>query len=160
MRALSRICALLWLAAAVAACEASWKVNLRVVVPKRRQAEYEDYPAQLILVTDTSPKARIEGPEGYAKRLANLCRAEDEDFVVELQLSGDDCAELPRFVQAWLEPREEGAESKCGELDEPTPLERLRRPPDDGLFADAPLFDDFSGECADLREAITLKLDW
>ena len=150
----------LWLALVGGGCEANWKLDLRVVVSARRQAEYDEYPAQLILVTDSSPLAHIEGPEGHAQRLANLCRAAGDDFVVELQLSGDDCAQLPRFVQAWLEPREEGAESQCGVLDEPSALERLRRPPGDGLYAEATGFDDFSGECADLRDAITLKLDW
>lgn len=157
---ISTTCALLCLLLVGTACEANWKLDLRVVVSARRQAEYDDYPAQLVLVTDTSANASIEGPEGHAVRLANLCRAENNDFVVELQLDGDDCAQLPRFVQAWLEPREEGAESKCGELDEPTPLERLRRVPDSSLQAESAAFTNFSGECADLREAITLKLDW
>jgi hypothetical protein len=40
------------------------------------------------------------------------------------------------------------------------PLERLRVRPDSGLFAQSTVFDEFSGECADLRDAITLKLDW
>jgi hypothetical protein len=160
MRGIPRTCVALWLASGSAACGSSWTLDVTMQVPARRQAEYSDYPAQLILVTDTSSEASISAPEGYAQRVANLCRGSDSDFVIKLQLEGDDCAQLPRFVQAWLEPREEGADSKCGQLDSPTPLVGLRRPPPDALYAEAEVFPDFSGSCEDLASAVTLKLGW
>jgi hypothetical protein len=152
----------LWLTSGAAACSSAWTLDLTLSISSRRQAELADadYPAQLVLVTDTSSEASIEGPEGHALRVANLCRDQGSDFVVQLALEGDDCAQLPRFVEAWLEPREEGADSKCGKLDEPTPLLGLRRPPAETLRADAPVFADFSGSCGDLESSVTLKLDW
>jgi hypothetical protein len=150
----------IWLVSGAGACSSAWTLDLTLRVPARRQAEFDDYPAQLVLVTDASAEASISRPEGYALHVANLCRGKDADFVIQLERSGDDCAQLPRFVQAWLEPREEGADSKCGQLDEPVALRGLRQPPDSTLRADATVFEDFSGECDDLHAAVALKLDW
>jgi hypothetical protein len=155
-----RICVAFLLASGVAACDSAWALDLTLQVSSRRQAEFSAYPAQLVLVTDTSSEAGIAGPEGQALHVANLCRAKDSDFVVRLNLNGDDCAQLPRFVQAWLEPREEGADSKCGAFDEPIELRGLRRLPDSALSAETAVFEDFSGKCDDLHAAVTLKLGW
>jgi hypothetical protein len=159
MRGIPRICVAFWLTHGAAACGSAWTLDLTIEVSERRQAELSDYPAQLVLVTDSSPEAEIGGPEGFAYRVANLCADQGTDFVVRMELEGGDCSRVPRFVQAWLEPREDGAESKCGQLDEPTPLMGLRRPPAEALYAEAVAFEDTSG-CGDLEGALTLKLDW
>lgn len=159
MRADPVICVAFWLASGAAACGSTWSVDLTLQISARRQAELSDFPAQLVLVTDTSNEANISGAEGHALHIANLCRAGD-DFAMRLELVGEDCSAVPRFVQAWLEPREEGADSKCGELDEAKELRGLRRPPAESLSASAALFEDFSGDCEDLDTALTLKLDW
>ena len=130
------------------------------LVSARNQADFSDYPAQLVLVTDPSSEASISGPEGHALHIATLCRPSSSDFEMHLELTGDECSELPRFIQAWLEPREEGADSKCGELEEARVLRGLRHVPDGALSADASLFEDFSGDCDGLHSAVTLKLDW
>ena len=153
-------CVAFWLAGGAAACGSSWTVDLTLKVSARNQEDFSDYPAQLVLVTDSSNEASISGPEGHALHIASLCRASSSDFVMRLELEGDDCAGLPRFVQAWLEPREEGADSKCGELDEARVLRGLRHVPDSTLSADASLFDDFAGDCDGLHSAVTLELDW
>ena len=159
MRGTPRIGVALWLASGAAACGSAWTLDLTLQVSSRRQAEFSDYPAQLVLVTDASSDAEVGGPEGYAYRVANLCSDSGEDFIVRMPLEGEDCSLLPRFVQAWLEPREDGAEAKCGQLDEPVPLVGLRRPPRETLYAEAVAFEDSSG-CGDLERALTLKLDW
>jgi hypothetical protein len=158
MRCIPRIGVAFWLVSS-AACSSAWTLDLTIQVSSRRQAEFSDYPAQLVVVTDSAADAQIAGPEGYAYRVANLCSDQGRDFVVRLDLEGDDCARLPRFVQAWLEPREDGAEAKCGQLDEPVPLVGLRRPPAETLYAEALAFDQ-GAECGDLEGAATLKLDW
>lgn len=157
---LTRIgCATIALTGGAGACGSAWTLDLEIEVSSRRQAELSDYPAQLVLVTDSSQEAGVSGPEGHAFRIANLCSPEHGDFVVRLELEGDDCSRLPRFVQAWLEPREEGADSKCGQLDDPTPLRGLRRPPHDALYAEALAFQGAS-DCGGLADEVTLKLDW
>lgn len=159
MRGIPRTCVAFWLASGAAACGPAWTLDLTLEVSARRQAELSDYPAQLVLVTDSASDADVAAPEGYAYRVANLCRDQGSDFVVRMELEGGDCSHVPRFVQAWLEPREEGAESKCGQLDEPTPLMGLRRRPAGALSAEAVVFQD-TGGCGDLEAAVTLKLDW
>jgi len=159
MPAISRVCVALWWASGAAACGSAWTLDLTIQVSSRRQAELSDYPAQLVLVTDSSARAEAFGPEGYAYRVANLCSDQGADFVVRMELEGGDCSLVPRFVQAWLEPREDGAEAKCGQLVEPVPLVGLRRPPAEALYAEAVAFED-SAECGDLEGAVTLKLDW
>lgn len=149
----------LWLTSGAAACGPAWTLDLTLQVSSRRQAELSDYPAQLVLVADASSDAEVGGPEGYAYRVANLCSDQGQDFVVQMALEGEDCSRLPRFVQAWLEPREDGAEAKCGQLTEPVPLVGLRRPPAGALYAEAVAFGD-GAECGDLEGAVTLKLDW
>jgi hypothetical protein len=160
MRANLTTCVAFWLASGAAACGSTWTVDLTLKVSARNQKDFGDYPAQLVLVTDRSSEARISGPEGHALHIANLCRASSSDFVMRLELEGDDCAEVPRFIQAWLEPREEGADSKCGELDEAKVLRGLRHVPDSTLSADTPVFEDFSNDCGGLHSAVTLELDW
>jgi hypothetical protein len=159
MRAGSRISVAIWLASGAPACGSAWTLDLTLEVSSRRQAEFAEYPAQLVVVTDSSSDAEVGGPEGYAYRVANLCSDQGSDFVVRLELEGGDCSRVPRFVQAWLEPREQGAESKCGQLDEPSPLRGLRRPPAGTLYAEATAFEETAG-CSDLEGALTLKLDW
>lgn len=160
MRAVATICVAFWLSSGAAACGSTWSVDLTLQISARRQSEFTDFPAQLVLVTDPSDEANISGAEGHALHIANLCRPSDDDFVMRLELIGEDCSGLPRFVQAWLEPREEGADSKCGELDEAKELHGLRRPPAETLSAQSALFEDFSGDCEDLDSKLTLKLDW
>jgi hypothetical protein len=160
MRAIPSICVAFWLLSGSAACSSGYTLDITLQVPARRQAEYSDYPAQLVLLVDPSSEASIAGPEGDAQRVANLCSDSGEDFQVYLQIAGEDCAQLPRFVQAWLEPREEGSESKCGPLDEATPLRGVRQPRAETLYAEAEVFEDFSGSCGGLHSAVTLKLGW
>ena len=148
-----------WLMSGATACGSTWTLDLTIEVSARRQAELDDYPAQLVVVTDPSAEAQISGPEGFAYRVANLCRDQGRDFVVRLELEGDDCDRRPRFVQAWLEPREQGAEAQCGQLDEPVPLVGLRRPPPTALYAEAVAFSADSA-CGGAEAAVTLKLDW
>lgn len=142
--------------------ESGWTLDVTVRVPARRQSEYTDYPAQIVLVTDTSAEAIIAGPEGYAVRIANLCSQDSEDFTVQLQLTGDDCAQLPRYVEAWMEPRDPDGDAQCGKLDEPTELVGLRRPSAGSLQAEASVFleQEQSAGCDGLSDAATLKLDW
>jgi hypothetical protein len=159
MRGIPRIGVAFWLASGAAACSSAWTLDLTMQVSSRRQAEFSDYPAQLVLVTDSAIDAEVGGPEGYAYRVANLCSDQGGDFVVRMALEGGDCSRLPRFVQAWLEPREDGAEAQCGQLDEPVPLVGLRRPPKETLYAEALAFEG-NADCGDLEAAVTLKLDW
>jgi hypothetical protein len=158
MRVLPQLGVGLLLATGSLACDSAWTLEVRVRVSARRQAALTVYPAQLVLVTDTSERAIIEGPEGHALRIGNLCGPQKSDFTMELELDGDDCGALPRYVQAWLEPREEGAESECGALDEPTPLIGLRRPDGDALQAEAAAFEGHAGGCDDLSGSVTLDL--
>jgi hypothetical protein len=160
MRRPQHLCVGLLLATGSLACDSAWTLDLTVRVSARRLAKYMDYPAQIVLVTDRSAQAAVEGPEGYAQRIANICAPTSSDFSMELELSGDDCNSLPRYVQAWIEPREEGAESECGALDDPTPLVGLRRPPSDALQAEAVVFEGHTGDCDGLRSSVTLSLDW
>jgi hypothetical protein len=159
MRVSTRISVALWLGSTAPACGSAWTLDLTLEVSARRQTEFSDYPAQLVVVTDSASDAEVGGPEGYAYRVANLCSDQGRDFVIRMDLEGDDCSRVPRFVQAWLEPREEGAESRCGQLDQPSPLRGLRRPPAGTLYAEAVAFEDTAG-CGDLEGALTLKLDW
>src|SRR5688500_470154 len=97
MRGIPRIGVALWLASGVAACGSAWTLDLTLQVSSRRQTEFSDYPAQLVLVTDASSDAEVGGPEGYAYRVANLCSDRGADFVVHMALEGEDCSLVPRF---------------------------------------------------------------
>ncbi|MET0386515.1 MAG: hypothetical protein ABW321_11180 [Polyangiales bacterium] len=135
------------------ACESAWELDISVMVPVSVQEEYsEGYPAQLVLLIDRAPRSAPGSTGGVAQRIANLCDESGEPFAMDVHLSGGDC-DAPGYVRVWLEPREEGAESKCGALEPPSVLEGVRKPGFDAPQADSMLFQD---RCASGPGAMSL----
>lgn len=160
MQALPCVSGTVVLAILAGGCGSDWALDVTVRFSARRQSEYDAYPAQVVVLTDGSAEAAIAGPEGRALRIANLCSAQDSDFTAQLTLSGDDCSQLPRYVQAWIERRDPDAESRCGALDEPVALVGLRHPPADSPQAEALVFEGQGADCEGKSAAVTLNLDW
>jgi hypothetical protein len=86
-----------------------------------------EYPAQIIVSTDVAPPNDPASSGGTAYRIANLCKKPTDTVTYQATWSGTDC-DAPRYVRAWLEPRDVGAESQCGSIDPPSELTGVHRP--------------------------------
>jgi hypothetical protein len=147
----------LYAALICAACGGSdWELDVLVRIPGATQADYSGgYPAQVVVLTDRASQSDPASTGGTAQRIANLCSATDSLVIVTTTLSGTDCA--PRYVRAWLERREEGAESKCGDI-EPKALVGVRKPPVNSPQAQASEFSEDAGSCLTGTHAVNLTL--
>jgi hypothetical protein len=145
-------------ALACAACgSADWELDVTVRIPAAALADYSGgYPAQVVVLSDRTSPSDPASTGGTAQRIANLCSASDTLVTIETKLSGTDCA--PRYVRAWLEHREEGAESKCGNVDPPKTLIGIRKPPYDAPQTKASEFSEDSGDCLTGTHAVNLTL--
>jgi hypothetical protein len=125
-----------------------------------------EFPAQIVMVVDSQPPLSPQSEGGTAYRIANVCSrggvlstseqsAEVEQKPLEFNtlLTGTGCG-APRYVRVWLEPREVGAESKCGSLDPPSRLQGVRKP-GTGPRAEGTAFED---ECGSDKHSLTLAL--
>jgi hypothetical protein len=125
-----------------------------------------EFPAQIVMVVDSEPPLSPQSEGGTAYRIANVCsrggvaRASEQAAEVaqkplefQTTLTGTGCG-APRFVRVWLEPREVGAESKCGVIDPPSRLQGVRKP-GAGPRAEGTAFEE---ECGSDKHSLTLAL--
>jgi len=125
----------------------SWELDLTVRVSDAVQADYTGgYPAQVVVVVDHYLPSELEFSGGTAYRIAHLCGASDESAVYRARWFGPGCDDVPRFVRAWIERRESGVDSLCGQLPAPVELSGTRRLPAGAPWADGRPFAD---GCAD-----------
>jgi hypothetical protein len=143
-----------------------WELDVTVRVPVGVQEDYSGgYPAQLVMIADRAPASDPHSTGGSARRLGSLCCdpqssqpcAKDvTEFTVHAKFSGSEC-DAPRYLRAWMEPREEDAESRCGPLDDPRLLPGVRKPPLEGPIGSIEAFE-HGGKCPTGQESVTLTI--
>jgi len=173
MRAGASFSAALWAVMSSAACGSgsAWELGVNVRIPPTVLDGYDgEYPAQIVVSTDAAPPNDPASTGGTPYRIANLCKkpsdtsdtssdTSDMSDILTYQAtwSGTDC-DAPRYVRAWLEPRDVGAESKCGSLEPPSEITGLHRPPGEGSpRGEGTGFDD---ACGVDRKDVTITLSF
>jgi len=147
---------LLCAASLAIACGEGWELDLTVRVPAMVQADYEaGYPAQLVVVLDRAAPSSPQSTGGVAYRIATLCSESSETLVFTTERGGAAC-EAPGYVRAWLEPRDQGAESRCGALEPPRELMGTRRPSYTAPMDSAEVFPD---RCTEGSRSVKLTLE-